>query len=329
MRSGRAALVMVAAASAAATAVTIVLRSRPVQGLPTLVLVVGSPYLAVLSLAALAIAVSLRQVTLSVVVALIATAAVGVQISWYYVPHRPDFGPTVLVRVLSANLRLGNADAANFVRLAAEEADVITAAELTPQAAQRLLEAGISRTFPFSTLLPQAGAIGIGIWSRYPLIAEPVPRHRSMATPVVRLRVPGVRMNPVLASIHLDSPVADSSDNVGEWHGGLAAGKSQLERFAELGGPAAVIVGGDFNATPDIRQFRDLLSDGYRDAVNQAGAGFAPTFPAETWLPPLITIDHVLTRNADAASVRTVSIKGSDHRGLLVAVRVPQDAQRR
>ncbi len=41
-------------------------------------------------------------------------------------------------------------------------------------------------------------------------------------------------------------------------------------------------VGGDYNSTTDMRQFRDLLTDGYHDAVEQTGSGFAPTFPADT-----------------------------------------------
>ena len=59
--------------------------------------------------------------------------------------------------------------------------------------------------------------------------------------------------------------------------------------------------------------------------VEQTGAGFAPTFPSDPWLSPLITIDHVLTRHAAAASVRTVYVDGSDHRALLATVEVPLD----
>ena len=96
-----------------------------------------------------------------------------------------------------------------------------------------------------------------------------------------------------------------------------------MDNLAKAAGPGAVIVGGDYNSTPDARQFRDLLTDGYRDAVEQAGAGFAPTFPSDIWYPPVITIDHVVIRRAAATSVRTVDVKGSDHRALLVTVWVP------
>ena len=103
----------------------------------------------------------------------------------------------------------------------------------------------------------------------------------------------------------------------------MAGAKAQLANFAADAGPGAVIIGGDYNSTPDMRQFRDLLTDGYRDAVEQLGAGFAPTFPSNRWYPPLITIDHILTRNAAASSIRTIEVLGSDHRALLATIEVP------
>ncbi len=89
-----------------------------------------------------------------------------------------------------------------------------------------------------------------------------------------------------------------------------------------LTGPT-VLVGGDFNSTPDTAQFRTILNQGFSDAANQAGAGFTPTWPADRWFPPLITIDHVLTRGAVATSVDSVEIPGSDHRALVASIRVP------
>jgi endonuclease/exonuclease/phosphatase (EEP) superfamily protein YafD len=74
-----------------------------------------------------------------------------------------------------------------------------------------------------------------------------------------------------------------------------------------------------------MRQFRDLLDGGYRDAVIQTGAGFSPTYSPHPALPPLITIDHVLTRNSSTRSIHSVAIPGSDHRALLATVAVPLD----
>ena len=72
-----------------------------------------------------------------------------------------------------------------------------------------------------------------------------------------------------------------------------------------------------------MRQFRDLLTDGYHDAVEQTGSGFAPTLPADTRFPPAITIDHALTRNAVAASIMAFELTGSDHRSPLANISVP------
>jgi endonuclease/exonuclease/phosphatase (EEP) superfamily protein YafD len=65
------------------------------------------------------------------------------------------------------------------------------------------------------------------------------------------------------------------------------------------------------------------LTDGYHEAVEQTGARFTPTFPHDTWFPTAITIDHVLTRNAEASPITTIEMPGSDHRSLLVTTLVP------
>jgi endonuclease/exonuclease/phosphatase (EEP) superfamily protein YafD len=128
-----------------------------------------------------------------------------------------------------------------------------------------------------------------------------------------------------LAGVHVTSPLANYGRSFDNWRNGIDALSGQMREFGRSTGPAAAIVAGDFNSTPDMRQFRDLLTDGYRDAVQQTGAGFAPTFPSRWWHPPLITIDHVLTRNAAATSIRTVFIPGSDHRAVLATVAIPLD----
>ena len=41
----------------------------------------------------------------------------------------------------------------------------------------------------------------------------------------------------------------------------------------DIVGDRPVEVGGDYNSTPDMRQFRDLLTNGYGDAVEQSRPG--------------------------------------------------------
>lgn len=303
----------------------LIARTQPISNIPSLVLAVGSPYVWSAAFAGLVAAASCRRFVVAMLAVGVVAASLAVQVSWYYLGHPADVVAYQDIRVLSSNLRHGNADPEFLVNLANGGADVITVAELTPEAVTRLRQAGIDTAFPYSHLIPAPAAGGIGIWSRYPLSVLSAPRHRGVSMPAARLEIPGLRFEPLLASVHVYSPIAGDTNTVDEWRGGMAGAKAQLDNFARTAGAAAVIIGGDYNSTPDMRQFRDLLTNGYRDAVEQSGSGFAPTFPSNRKFPPVITIDHVLTRNAAASSVRTIEVPGSDHRALLTTVRLPLD----
>ena len=323
VRGRRVLTTFLTASTLAFTAIALVARRQPVSTIPRLILSVGSTFVPLAALVGLALAILSRRTLLAIFAVFLVTATVAIQVSWYYVRHPVDLGPHADIRVLSSNLRYGRADPTAFVGLATASADVITVAELTPEAVTRFNEAGIEQAFPYSLLLAGPGAGGIGLWSRYPFVPLSAPRHRRVQMPAARLQIPGISYDPVLASVHVYSPVSDRVNTVEDWSNGMAGAKAQLDNFAQAAGPGAVIVGGDYTSTPDMRQFRDLLTDGYHDAVEQTGAGFAPTFPSDTWFPPVITIDHVLTRNAEASSITTIEMPGSDHRSLLATIRVP------
>jgi endonuclease/exonuclease/phosphatase (EEP) superfamily protein YafD len=308
---------------AALVAAALIARAQPVTNMPRLVLAVGAPYVALAAAIVVAVALWRRRSVVAVGTAALVTAVLAQQVSWYYLGRPSDVGPHAEVRVMAANINRGQADASSFVEIAEHSADVITVAELTPEAVARFAQAGINDAFRHLHLIPAPDAGGIGIWSRYPLRVLSAPRHRGALLPAAQVRIPGVRFDPVLAGVHVFSPVADRMNNIEGWRNEMAGAQAQLDNLAAAAGPGAVIVGGDYNSTPDVRQFRDLLTDGYRDAVDQAGSGFAPTFPSDTRYPPVITIDHVLVRNATAASAHTADIRGSDHRAVLVTVRVP------
>jgi endonuclease/exonuclease/phosphatase (EEP) superfamily protein YafD len=318
----RVCLTVLGVAAAVFAVVTLVVRTCQLSNIVALVVAVGSPYTAFAAMVGFALSVLSRRIVLSIITVLVVTANLAVQVPWYYFGRTIEVGPYVDVRVLSSNLRKGQADASSFVGLAEDRADVLTVSELTPEELDRFLQAGIEKLFPYSVVFPAPGAGGVGLWSRYPLIAVSPPNQRQAAA---QLRVPGVQLEPFVASVHITSPLAHERNSFSNWRDGISATKVRLSDFAESAGFRAMIVAGDFNSTPDMRQFRDLLTDGYRDAVEQTGAGFAPTFPSNTWFPPLITIDHVLTRNAGVSSIHTVELPGSDHRALLATVRIPLD----
>jgi endonuclease/exonuclease/phosphatase family metal-dependent hydrolase len=86
------------------------------------------------------------------------------------------------------------------------------------------------------------------------------------------------------------------------------------------------ILAGDFNATLDHPEFRELLDRGYIDAADAVGEGWTPTWPAHPRrrgaLP--LTIDHVLVdRRVRVERVTVVGVPRSDHRAVIAVLRLP------
>ena len=138
-----------------------------------------------------------------------------------------------------------------------------------------------------------------------------------------QIRVPGIAIDPTVVVPHIPGPWPGPID---DWRRDLDRLPVTLFEVAEGTGGGAVVIAGDLNSTTDMRPFRRLLRDGYRDAAEQSGAGIEPTFPADWRLPPFIAIDHILTRGCTATSLRTMKIPGSDHRGLLATVMIPRSS---
>jgi endonuclease/exonuclease/phosphatase (EEP) superfamily protein YafD len=131
--------------------------------------------------------------------------------------------------------------------------------------------------------------------------------------------VPSLHQPLMTVALHAFGPETSTA----RWQRDMSGFKSELPKITK-GSPA--IVGGDFNATTDEVQFRNLLDAGFSDAVDQSGAGYTPTYPADRWFGPLIGIDHVLTRNGPVATdVHSVEIPGTDHRALVATIAVPRN----
>jgi endonuclease/exonuclease/phosphatase (EEP) superfamily protein YafD len=231
----------------------------------------------------------------------------------------------VEVRVVSANLYEGKADSDQLVRAAQAQADVIAFQELTPHEVDRLSRAGLDATFPYRWLDARGAAGGVGMWSRFPIEAPRRIDGYTFAFLTARIRMTGVSGGPTIVVAHLPGPWPYPMD---AWRRDLDRSPVTLSEVGKQAGEGCVIVAGDVNSTTDMRPFRALLHNGYRDAAEQSGAGFKPTFPANSRLPPLLAIDHVLTRNCRATSLRTLNVPGSDHRGLVVTIAIPSSTLR-
>lgn len=232
-------------------------------------------------------------------------------------PASGDAAAGIAVRIITANIYEGQADPAALVRLARAQADVLAVQELTPQEADRL-SPGLRSAFPYQLLDARDDASGVGMWSRFPLRAATRIVGYEMAFVTAQIQVQGLSVDPAVVVVHMPGPWPQPIDL---WRSDFARLPLTLRDIANESG-GCVIAAGDFNSTAHLRPFRDLLRNGYRDGAEQSRVPMGPTYPANSWLPPFVTLDHILTRNCRATSLRAVHISGSDHRGLVATVAV-------
>jgi endonuclease/exonuclease/phosphatase (EEP) superfamily protein YafD len=285
------------------------MRFLPAVNRAVLLVAALSPYLMLgAPLAAVLFAIS-RHGTLTAVASVITVVALATQFPAYIgSPAAP--GPAL--RFVTANLRYGQADPAAVIELAQGHADVLAVQELTPELAGTL-SAALKSTFAFSTLRPGERATGVGLWSRYPISGTGSDEDFDRGFITAQVRVPGRKTALTVVSTHLSPPRSAFQS----WRADMQRLGPTLQRLPRDG---PVVVGCDLNATPDVREFRRLLTGGYRDGAVQAAAGFLRTHPDDLPVPPVLAVDHVLTRDATVTSITAVHLPGSDHRALISRV---------
>lgn len=283
-----------------------------------LYVVIAVPYLMLGAPVAVVLAVWARRRLLVVVAALLTAVLVALQVPWF-LSATPD-PSSVAVRTMTVNMLYGEADPDAIARVAAQDADVVMVQELTPSAARGLSAAGIEKTFPYQALDARPVSAGVGIYSRYPIKDSTSISGYKLAMVSAVVQIPRVSHDVSLLTVHLDAPWPRP---IIGWQKDIKKFPGTLDDVATEAADGSVIVGGDFNSTFDMLPFRALLTNGYSDAARQAGSGRSFTFPANKPYPPVLGIDHVLTRNATAVSTDTVELPGTDHRALLATVMVP------
>nr|WP_239143777.1 endonuclease/exonuclease/phosphatase family protein [Actinoplanes philippinensis] len=276
-----------------------------------------TPYVAVWSLVSVLAALATRRWAAAAVAAVIALGFALATVP-RVIPDG-DKGPStgVELRVMTSNMLFGGADAAEIVRLVREnQVDVLAVQEFTEKAQQALTAAGLDRLLPFNQLAPEWGASGSGLYSRYDFADQSADRNDGefqQAHAVVQ--VPGAG-TVYVESVHPLAPA--TRDMVPGWSADLAA-----QVPAEGGVPKILM--GDFNATLDHKQLRDLIDTGYHDAADTVGKGWIPTWgPFDGDPIPPVTIDHVLADDRiGVKDVRVHSVKDSDHRAVIAWLTLP------
>jgi endonuclease/exonuclease/phosphatase (EEP) superfamily protein YafD len=216
--------------------------------------------------------------------------------------------------IMTSNLRLGEANPEQLLAAARSHgAQLLMLQELSRPALLRLQHDGIDSMFKYSYTRAQGGGSGIGLFSVFPLSQERNYPDFWLQVISARITLPTGQPLTVFSS-HLSAPYPDDA---ARW----------VADCRRLGGVLAatsgtVIDAGDFNATVNLKAFRDLVGQGrMTDAASSIGAAVR-TYPADRWTGPLIGIDHVLLRGVHARSLATVHLDNTDHRALLARLTV-------
>lgn len=308
-------LIVAGVAAAIPVAVTLLLRQFDIDSPLVVGYVAGTPFVMFSGVVAVVLLTAARWWPGAAVAGALTVVLLLTQLPLYLGSARPD-GPSTEVTVLTVNLHYGSGDPASVVRLARDlDVDVLALEELTAESRLAMEDAGLDELLPHSVAAPDIGPRGNGVWSRHPL--DPVAVPDGFRRTPVAVEMDLGEQTVFVAVVHPPSPFPA---NTPEW-------SAELGRLADWLGPldGPIIVAGDFNATYDHRPFRDLLATGLRDAAEQVGAGFLPTYPAHRRrIPLLITIDHVLSGGGVVAvDLQRVDVDDTDHAGLLAVLAVP------
>jgi endonuclease/exonuclease/phosphatase family metal-dependent hydrolase len=240
-----------------------------------------------------------------------------------YLPGRTATAATDhRVQVLALNLDGGRADLSRLADVVeSAEPDVLVLTEVTRSNAAAFARKPWSRTFPYrsgtagSDADPATGADdarGTMVLSRHPLTDLGSAADTQASNLALRVALPGrpfalIAAHPAGPGCGVDCWLRDAD---------------AVTRLALVHNSGRLLVAGDLNATREQLTLRVLTAKaGLSDTAS--GSGWQPTYPADSWLPPLLAVDHVLaSRQFTATDYTTVRVGGTDHLGVLASLAV-------
>jgi endonuclease/exonuclease/phosphatase (EEP) superfamily protein YafD len=230
--------------------------------------------------------------------------------------EKPD---AIRLRLLEANVLGSNKNYAALSQAVLEaHADIVILEELTNEWEKQT--EGLLSQFPFHKVAPRPGGSGMALFSRYPVEEVRVLNLDSSTHIAIlgKVNIDGTMVS--ILALHPPTPVrTDKFRNRNRQFNEAAA------IFRANRGPGILI--GDLNTTMWSPYFTDLVRDsGLRDA--RLGFGLKPSWPMP--LPAILQlpIDHCLvSADVSVAAIGTGRRTGSDHRPLIVDVRIPKTVQ--
>lgn len=200
----------------------------------------------------------------------------------------------------------------------AMDADVIALQELSPNSVE--VFNALSDRYAYTALHPQDGVAGLGIYSRYPIMAD---EYRAIGNGQQRVLLDVAGVQVAVFNVHTVPPFSI---------------RLQVERSTQVAAlldwstaeTGAVIVLGDFNMTPLTADYRAVTVH-LADVFGAVGQGLGFTYPS--WgqvsglpgiLPPLVRIDYVFIsqRLLPLSAAVWAQSDSADHRPVVVQVAV-------
>ena len=283
------------------------------SGFPLATLMAFTPYVAVAALLVAGIAAALENWVAATVAALATLCLVAMVLPRAIGDGTVEAKGRETIGVLSINAKVGRVDPARTVALVERlRPDVLSLQEMTPELAASLRREGIDELLPHQLVSTAKGASSI--YSTLPLNRIGEPGDFGLRMPRATLDLPGGGSLGFVA-VH---PVVPGRHGIGEW-------EEELADLPTGGDGAPWVLAGDFNATIDQGELRDVIDRGYRDAGSVAGEGLEPTWPVSGFSEVLpVTIDHVLLdRRLDVVDYAVQFLPGTDHRPIFAVLALP------
>jgi endonuclease/exonuclease/phosphatase (EEP) superfamily protein YafD len=217
------------------------------------------------------------------------------------------------LRIVSANLWNGAADAGAFRELIEElAADVVAVQELAPHQAEQ-----IGRVLPHGSLEPARDCTGMGIALRRPSRVDRIALPCRDAR-LAEVSLDGTRTRLEVINVHVQAPFFPFTWTAFRHRRGQLAG---LERYldADPERPRAVV--GDFNATPGWPLYHRMaarFADAAKEVARRRGTAPVPTWGPRPGARRLLRIDHAFVGGLAVLDFRVVALRGCDHAAIVV-----------
>jgi endonuclease/exonuclease/phosphatase (EEP) superfamily protein YafD len=221
---------------------------------------------------------------------------------------------TPSVRIFFANVNASNSDHLSILQEIHDAApDIIVLAEFSQPWYMAVRNSPVLAAYPYGNGLLPSYLETINVLSRLRLKSEKQSWIAGRAFESIEVPVGSETLQ--IIGLHAPRPVRIGSyDYDGYWN-------RMVPTLLAMEGPLVVV--GDFNATQYSRVYKQLTAQRLRSAHQDRGRGYATSWPdGQFWLPPIRIDQALLSPEVECAGISEGEGRGSDHRPLILDVRV-------